>query len=559
MQRSMKRLFVFFLVLVIAKIFLSLAFQSPWVFGDAAIYTAKTRAILTEGNFNFDEYHYGGPAIPPLYSVALIPAYFFDDPEANYRAILIINALLSSLIIFPIFLLARRVITEGPSLFLAVLAGAWPAGFGFTFMIMSENLFFPLFALSALLIYKSFKSDKVLWDVLLGLCLGALYLTRAIGIFPIAAWFLLRFAYVFLSRKPLSYIAKTLITILCAALPIGAWLIVKDSGGSVASASGYDMDSYFAGMKEILSSFGSFKTALGLALNQFSYYSVASFFIFIPLMLGGIFFMPREYKQKWNELKTVTLYTIFCSILFTGASVLHQYIFSEKVPERYLLFGRYIESTVPLFILLGGTVFFLYNKKFAMTVRAKFFSLFVICTAVAILFLPGTMYDIVNNLSLLYVRGVDVIKNFPVAWVWLFFAYFWLFFTPSEWVKKAVMAVILIFSVWSFTPAYSLGVKPSVDYGEKHIITDWIYSNVPKGEVIGFDANRAWEENLMQYFWLYEFWFGKNYHLQFSKLEDFKGRYFISGNNLSNKKILSEAKTYLELYDLSPNGGSQSN
>ncbi len=104
----MKKLLFIFLAIFALKVILGIPFESPWVFGDSAIYRAKTRAIVEDGNFLFNAYHYGGPKVPPLYSLILVPAYLTKNPVWNYHLILILNALLSSIIIFPAFFLFGR-------------------------------------------------------------------------------------------------------------------------------------------------------------------------------------------------------------------------------------------------------------------------------------------------------------------------------------------------------------------------------------------------------------------------------------------------------------------
>ncbi|KKU79144.1 MAG: hypothetical protein UY05_C0037G0004 [Candidatus Peregrinibacteria bacterium GW2011_GWA2_47_7] len=336
-------------------------------------------------------------------------------------------------------------------------------------------------------------------------------------------------------------------TFIAIGLPLLGWFTLKESGTD-GTASGYDLSSYVSALKDVFHSLPNFKKAFLLALYQSSFYIIATFFLFIPLLFAGIFFFPKEERRALAPLSPVIAYTVLCSLLFLGGSVLHQYIFAPKVADRYLLFGRYIEPTVPLFILLGGIIYFYYKRSFALNVKLKSFVLFGGATAAAVVFLPVSYYDIVNNISLLYVRGQNVLQEFPVVWIWLLFSFFFFFFFPARWVKHAVLLLIVLFSSWTLLQAYPLANEPSQKYAQQIEIPLWISSNVEGGAVIGFDADQSWEKNLMQFYWLYEFWLGKNYHLAHVRVEDFEGSYFISTKEIAQPLVAAEKENSLKLY-----------
>lgn len=142
---------------------------------------------LSQGNIfqAVDAIHY-----PPLYPAFLsmtIPfgLYTFD-------LIKILNVLLSSSIVFPIYLIARRFLDERESLLVVLAACLLPFHLVFPRRIQSENLYFPLFywAIYLILAEPADPRSRTVWNGLSGLCLGLLYLTRYITLATLPAFLL---------------------------------------------------------------------------------------------------------------------------------------------------------------------------------------------------------------------------------------------------------------------------------------------------------------------------------------------------------------------------------
>lgn len=134
---------------------------------------------LSQGNIfqAVDPIHY-----PPLYPLLLTTTlpfglYTFDLIKA-------LNILLSSSIVFPIYLIARRYLTARQSLLVVLGAGLLPFHLVFPRRIQSENLYFPLlyWAMSFILADPRNPRRIIDWDFLSGALLGLLYLTRYISL-----------------------------------------------------------------------------------------------------------------------------------------------------------------------------------------------------------------------------------------------------------------------------------------------------------------------------------------------------------------------------------------
>jgi len=121
--------------------------QAPFIMVDELIYSELAKSFADSGRFLIRETPATGYGL--LYPVVISPAYaLFDSIPQAYGAVKTINAFVMSLAGIPAFLIARRVLPASWSLLAAVLALALPSML-YTTTVMTENLFYPLFLLSA--------------------------------------------------------------------------------------------------------------------------------------------------------------------------------------------------------------------------------------------------------------------------------------------------------------------------------------------------------------------------------------------------------------------------
>lgn len=111
--------------------------ETPRVFPDEIIY-GEAAASLGEGDglrLRGEPYEYG-----PLYPAFLAPAFaVFDDRALAYHVAKAINALLFALVAVPVYLLARRLLSQRSSLGVAALALLVPSSM-LTSLVMTETL-----------------------------------------------------------------------------------------------------------------------------------------------------------------------------------------------------------------------------------------------------------------------------------------------------------------------------------------------------------------------------------------------------------------------------------
>jgi len=123
---------------------------APFILVDEIIWSEISRGIVDAGEpLIRDEPDPGYCAVYPL---LISPVYaLFDNLVDAYAGVKTLNALLMSLAAVPAFVLARRVVRDGLALLAAVMTVAIPS-MAYTGTVMTENPFYPLFLLVALVL-----------------------------------------------------------------------------------------------------------------------------------------------------------------------------------------------------------------------------------------------------------------------------------------------------------------------------------------------------------------------------------------------------------------------
>lgn len=160
--------------------------EGPVVLGDEMIYKTTAESMFWGKGYLYHEtfsYQY-----PPLYSLALVPAFLFGDDW--YAWLLRINALISSSSVFPVWWIARRFLPRRESWLAVGLASLLPFHIAFPRVVMSENLFVPLALWAFALILLDTSHPSIGQCLLTGAVWALAYLTRFIFL-PVLPVFLL--------------------------------------------------------------------------------------------------------------------------------------------------------------------------------------------------------------------------------------------------------------------------------------------------------------------------------------------------------------------------------
>jgi len=189
-RKELIPIFGLFAGLVLIKaVFVTARSFGPTGIGDEMTYYTMTETLY-KGIFSPRDYnHY---QYPPLYPLALVITQVFKG--WSFEGIKLLNNIFTSSITFPVYLISRRFLNARKSLLTALLSCLIPLHLVFPMRIVSENLYAPIFFWTMYITFVFPKNGKyrLAWDILNGVMIGFLYLTRYITLavipFFLFAW-----------------------------------------------------------------------------------------------------------------------------------------------------------------------------------------------------------------------------------------------------------------------------------------------------------------------------------------------------------------------------------
>jgi Dolichyl-phosphate-mannose-protein mannosyltransferase len=231
---------------IVFRAWLGSRMPAPFIFTDELQYQENARSLAAGEGIKVRGEPYG--IVSVLYPLVLAPAYvLFDSLPDAYAAARTTNAVVMPLAAIPAFLLARRVLPTGLSLFAALLAVALPS-LAYTGTLMSENAFYPAFLLAAWALMRALEEPTVARQAVLLAACGAAVLVRvqalAILLAALSAPLLLRWV----ARRPLrpflplyAVVAGGAVLVLLAQLARGSSLNDLFGAYAVVGEGGYDL------------------------------------------------------------------------------------------------------------------------------------------------------------------------------------------------------------------------------------------------------------------------------------------------------------------------------
>ena len=148
----------------------------PFIMVDELIYSELGRSLADSRELLVRDVSSPGYGI--VYPALISPAYaVFERLTDAYAAVKTLNALVMSLAAIPAYFLARRVVGQGLSLLAAVLAVSLPS-LVYTGSVMTENAFYPVFLVTALLLTLVLERPTTARQVALLLAVGVAAATR---------------------------------------------------------------------------------------------------------------------------------------------------------------------------------------------------------------------------------------------------------------------------------------------------------------------------------------------------------------------------------------------
>ncbi len=343
MEKFFKKLIIVFIVLILIKIAIAFFVLSPSTFADDYHYMKMARSFFYEGKFTVDgraSYLY-----PPLYPIIISISYIFKNMEVIYFIFKIINAILSSFIIFPAWLIAKEFFDNKKSFLIASLVGIIPPFFVFSSYVLSENLFFPLFLFTIYFIYRSFNDNGIKWDVLAGIFLGLSYLTRILALSLIPTIVIILLIKLF-RDKDYSQIKKKIILFLIAFIVVLPWLIRNLSifGFSISGLFGYGEN-----IASVQNNFTPLQFFYWIIIDV-GYILLASGILFF---IGFLINIKKQQDKKINLLNAITILSSLF-LIFIAATHSSSFPLTKDNIFNGRVLGRYLEGVLPLIIILGA-------------------------------------------------------------------------------------------------------------------------------------------------------------------------------------------------------------
>ena len=196
---KLKILFSLFLLFTAIKLILIPTISSPHIVFDESILFVQSQLIWNNCTY-FTERWLGFPQYPPLYPLLISPTAIFSDVTQSFKAILVINCFISTIAIFPAYYLAKEYLAERETWFVVILVGILPASFIYSYAIMCENLFVPLFLCSVYFLKKVLDKDNFKNNVYAGLFISLCVLTKLTGIVLIGIYILIK-TFIYIKNK----------------------------------------------------------------------------------------------------------------------------------------------------------------------------------------------------------------------------------------------------------------------------------------------------------------------------------------------------------------------
>ena len=407
-KRPIASIIIFYAIIVLIKILLAFFIKTPVEFADGYLYAKIARDI-----YQFDSGSLAAIAqlgYPPFYPALLAPAYAFGNMPAVYFTMKIINALISALIVFPVFFLAMEFLNSRKSMFITGLIALSASNFNISNYIMAENLFYPLSIFSIYFIYKSFKENKVTYYIISGILVSLAIMTKVIGFALIPVVFL---AYLFFKKRLylkaknifLHYFAMVVILI-----PFIVNIVIKLSNKTAEESSS---SIYYILLNGLIKNSLPSKILgyLNWSLFHLSYLFLATGVLFSVYFIIGLI-KKKEIGFEEENLKLLYFLTIILTVITIFGIITAFYGFAAGASNVRIV-GRYFANLLPLIFLLGYISF----EKTEFNQKKIRILLIVVCLVLLVsLFATNFLYSQLfplNNQDVAYIGLVKyVITNF---------------------------------------------------------------------------------------------------------------------------------------------------
>lgn len=381
-------IYVLFVLFASAIFLSSLLIAGPFIFGDEAGYFDLARSVALEGEF-------GGAQYNPLYPLLLSPFFYFSNPVVTYLIAKAINALAFASIVFPLYVIASRLIPGRRAAMLATaVASLMPAG-AYSYVIVAEALYFPLvaWAFAALMLYQ--EKPCVNRGVFLALAITLAYFAKQAGYLILPAMFIALTIDAWREKsadRPRLMKLHTLVFVLGSFGPL-LWTIRNrinhQGGGGVGYQEGWNR------LAVKLEDWPDFVLdCINNVFYSFSYLTVA--------LYGALFVIFIWALVKWQERTRQERVLLASLLLFTAGLMALSAVFFTAYGMQDYPNGRYFDAVTPIMVIFALAQFWSQSEHGrALNVRHKISAALIVATLVTI-FSPLDVlfaYTFINNAS----------------------------------------------------------------------------------------------------------------------------------------------------------------
>ena len=145
----------------VGRMWLNGRVEAPWIMADELAHSEMAKSFADRDGLQIRGQP---PYVRTLYPVLISPAWLAGSVESAFTAAKAINTLLMTLASVPLYLWARRFLSEGWSLLGAGLLLLLPA-FAYTGTLMTESAFLPLFVLATWAFARALETPTVVWQL----------------------------------------------------------------------------------------------------------------------------------------------------------------------------------------------------------------------------------------------------------------------------------------------------------------------------------------------------------------------------------------------------------
>lgn len=443
-----------FLALLLFKVIFVVTNRSLPLIADEFTYAKYARKLIENGT-------YKGVQYPLLYPLLLSPAYLFG--ENFYLVMKLINAFFSAMVPIVVYFICRLYMDEKKSGVCALFSAVIPFQYMTTMALMSENVYFPMFLLAVYVVLKDFKHE-VLGDILLGILLGALFLTRHITLTLIPV-FLFGWLLKQLEKKHKIGTILWRGMLICVVLLItySPWIIMcKSYGYSMKLIVGFSIASKTNPEQLTMG-------RLAMTAGFYACYYILICAPFLPFVIKSIRALDTKklfcsYNRLW-----VMGYGILAALFV--AVVRHSWRAAYNYPEFTKIKGRYVIYVPVLVLMVGMAAIYSQKVKFKHTWSNILLNYIVPAAGLILAYLvdiQGTFYKLQNIFIDFYEctdgRRIKMIGiAFVVVTMIVLLVYQWIQDYGSKQIKKygfAVMAVCIIgLELWGAPQYYAQAKK----------------------------------------------------------------------------------------------------